>query len=171
MASVLDTIWTVKGDGRTVPPGEVVRPHERLHMPNMLGLGAQHILAMFGATVTSRAGVVTVVVLCWTVVVLVCTLGVVALATVAWPLTPAAAAQVRSRLNSMALTAAREHVRLRQPALVLVGGDLDGPGAVDGQLHRVVHVDGVFEGRGGQPRHVGHRSRCARGRDWARRTR
>ena len=50
MASALDTIWKVKGDGRTVPPGEVVRPDERLHMPNMLGLGAQHVLAMFGAT-------------------------------------------------------------------------------------------------------------------------
>ena len=31
-------------------PGEVVRPDERLNMPYMLGLGGQHILAMFGAT-------------------------------------------------------------------------------------------------------------------------
>ena len=28
----------------------VVRPDERLHTPNMLGLGAQHVLAMFGAS-------------------------------------------------------------------------------------------------------------------------
>jgi uracil-xanthine permease len=28
----------------------VVKPNERLHMPNMLGLGGQHVLAMFGAT-------------------------------------------------------------------------------------------------------------------------
>jgi uracil-xanthine permease len=50
MPSALDRIWKVHGDGRTVEPGEVVRPDERLHLPNMLGLGAQHILAMFGAT-------------------------------------------------------------------------------------------------------------------------
>ena len=42
--------WKIHGDGRTVEPGAVVRPDERLHMPNMLGLGGQHILAMFGAT-------------------------------------------------------------------------------------------------------------------------
>ena len=42
--------WTIHGDGRTVAPGEVVRPDERLNMPYMLGLGGQHILAMFGAT-------------------------------------------------------------------------------------------------------------------------
>jgi uracil-xanthine permease len=50
MPSALDRIWSVHGDGRSVPPGEVVRPDERLHLPAMLGLGAQHILAMFGAT-------------------------------------------------------------------------------------------------------------------------
>jgi uracil-xanthine permease len=50
MPSALDRIWKVHGDGRTIEPGEVVRPDERLHLPNMLGLGAQHILAMFGAT-------------------------------------------------------------------------------------------------------------------------
>jgi uracil-xanthine permease len=49
MASVVDR-WKVHGDGRTVEPGEVVRPDERLGMPYMLGLGGQHILAMFGAT-------------------------------------------------------------------------------------------------------------------------
>ncbi len=50
MGSGIDRIWKVHGDGRTVQPGEVVRPDERLHMPQMLGLGGQHILAMFGAT-------------------------------------------------------------------------------------------------------------------------
>jgi uracil-xanthine permease len=50
MASALDRVWKVHGDGRSVRPGEVVRPDERLHLPNMLGLGAQHVLAMFGAT-------------------------------------------------------------------------------------------------------------------------
>lgn len=49
MASVVDR-WKVHGDGRTVQPGEVVRPDERLGLPYMLGLGGQHILAMFGAT-------------------------------------------------------------------------------------------------------------------------
>src|SRR5918998_2817727 len=50
MPSALDRIWKVHGDGRSVAPGEVVRTHERLRLPAMLGLGAQHILAMFGAT-------------------------------------------------------------------------------------------------------------------------
>jgi uracil-xanthine permease len=50
MAGALDRVWKVHGDGRTVAPGDVVKPDERLHMPAMLGLGGQHILAMFGAT-------------------------------------------------------------------------------------------------------------------------
>ena len=50
MGSGIDRMWKVHGDGRTVQPGEVVRPDERLRMPYMLGLGGQHILAMFGAT-------------------------------------------------------------------------------------------------------------------------
>jgi uracil-xanthine permease len=50
IAAALNRIWKVHGDGRTVTPGEVVRPDERLNFPAMLGLGAQHILAMFGAT-------------------------------------------------------------------------------------------------------------------------
>jgi uracil-xanthine permease len=33
-----------------VQPGAVVKPDERLDMPLMLGLGGQHVLAMFGAT-------------------------------------------------------------------------------------------------------------------------
>ena len=50
MATGVDRVWKLHGDGRTVEPGAVVKPNERLHMPNMLGLGGQHILAMFGAT-------------------------------------------------------------------------------------------------------------------------
>src|ERR1700712_5785292 len=42
--------WKLVHDGRTPPPGEVVRPDERLSTPRMVGLGAQHVVAMFGAT-------------------------------------------------------------------------------------------------------------------------
>jgi uracil-xanthine permease len=50
MRERLNRIWQLHGDGRSVRPGGVVRPEERLRMPAMVGLGAQHILAMFGAT-------------------------------------------------------------------------------------------------------------------------
>lgn len=50
MAHALNQVWKLHGDGRTVRPGEVVGPDERLRMSNMLGLGAQHVLAMFGST-------------------------------------------------------------------------------------------------------------------------
>ncbi len=42
--------WRLHGDGRAVLPGEVVRPGERLSWPRTIGLGAQHVVAMFGAT-------------------------------------------------------------------------------------------------------------------------
>ncbi|MEV0420507.1 uracil-xanthine permease family protein [Streptosporangium canum] len=42
--------WTKHGDGKTLAPGEVVRPDERLSWPRMIGFGAQHVIAMFGAT-------------------------------------------------------------------------------------------------------------------------
>ncbi|MGV9325059.1 uracil-xanthine permease family protein [Streptosporangium sandarakinum] len=42
--------WTKHGDGRHLAPGEVVRPDERLSWPRMIGFGAQHVVAMFGAT-------------------------------------------------------------------------------------------------------------------------
>ncbi|WP_377271355.1 uracil-xanthine permease family protein [Peterkaempfera sp. SMS 1(5)a] len=42
--------WKLHGDGRTLGPGEVVRPGERLSWPRTVGLGAQHVVAMFGAT-------------------------------------------------------------------------------------------------------------------------
>jgi uracil-xanthine permease len=43
-------IWTVHGDGRTVGPDDYVAPDERLSWPRTLGVGSQHVLAMFGAT-------------------------------------------------------------------------------------------------------------------------
>src|SRR5690349_4470753 len=42
--------WKLVYGGRTPPPGAVVRPGERLSAPRMLGLGAQLVVAMFGAT-------------------------------------------------------------------------------------------------------------------------
>ncbi len=42
--------WRIHGDGRAVRPGEVVLPGERLSWPRTIGLGAQHVVAMFGAT-------------------------------------------------------------------------------------------------------------------------
>jgi uracil-xanthine permease len=42
--------WTVHGDGKSLAPGEVVAPDERLDWPRTIGLGAQHVVAMFGAT-------------------------------------------------------------------------------------------------------------------------
>lgn len=42
--------WTLHGDGRSVQPGDVVHPGERLTWPRTIGLGLQHVAAMFGAT-------------------------------------------------------------------------------------------------------------------------
>ncbi|MFI6815133.1 uracil-xanthine permease family protein [Nonomuraea sp. NPDC050328] len=42
--------WTKHGDGKHLAPDEVVRPDERLTWPRMIGFGAQHVVAMFGAT-------------------------------------------------------------------------------------------------------------------------
>lgn len=42
--------WKLHGDGRTPPPGDVVRPDERLSWGRTAGLGIQHVVAMFGAT-------------------------------------------------------------------------------------------------------------------------
>jgi uracil-xanthine permease len=44
------SLWTLHGDGRTVRPDEVVRPDERLAWPYTVGIGLQHVVAMFGAT-------------------------------------------------------------------------------------------------------------------------
>ena len=42
--------WSLHGNGKTVTPGEVVAPNERLSWPRTIGIGVQHIAAMFGAT-------------------------------------------------------------------------------------------------------------------------
>ncbi|UFU03391.1 nitrate reductase [Ruania suaedae] len=42
--------WTLYRDGKTIAPGEVVAPGQRLSWPRTLGIGAQHVVAMFGAT-------------------------------------------------------------------------------------------------------------------------
>ncbi|MEV0427347.1 solute carrier family 23 protein [Micromonospora sp. NPDC050495] len=44
--------WTRHGDGRSVAPGDVVHPDERLTWPRTIGVGVQHVVAMFGATFT-----------------------------------------------------------------------------------------------------------------------
>ncbi|MGP6172987.1 uracil-xanthine permease family protein [Corynebacterium sp. A21] len=42
--------WTVHGDGKKILPGAVVAPDERLSWPRTIGIGMQHVVAMFGAT-------------------------------------------------------------------------------------------------------------------------
>ena len=43
-------VWTLHGNGRTVEPGKVVRPDERLAWGATIAIGVQHVIAMFGAT-------------------------------------------------------------------------------------------------------------------------
>src|SRR5690606_41835244 len=42
--------WSLHGDGGTVAPDAIVLPEERLAWPLTIGIGAQHVIAMFGAT-------------------------------------------------------------------------------------------------------------------------
>jgi len=42
--------WTLHGDGKSVGAQEVVGPGERLSWPITIGIGTQHVVAMFGAT-------------------------------------------------------------------------------------------------------------------------
>jgi uracil-xanthine permease len=42
--------WKLHGDGARITPGKVVAPDERLSWPRTIGIGLQHIVAMFGAT-------------------------------------------------------------------------------------------------------------------------
>jgi uracil-xanthine permease len=42
--------WKLVYGGRTPPAGAVVKPDERLGWAQMVGIGAQHVVAMFGAT-------------------------------------------------------------------------------------------------------------------------
>lgn len=44
------SLWKVHGDGRTVAPGAVVNPDERMNWPATIAIGLQHVIAMFGAT-------------------------------------------------------------------------------------------------------------------------
>lgn len=53
--AILDQIkgffsWNVHGDGKRVGVGKAVAPDERLSFPRTIGIGAQHVLAMMGAT-------------------------------------------------------------------------------------------------------------------------
>ncbi|MEU2131670.1 solute carrier family 23 protein [Streptomyces sp. NPDC018352] len=41
--------WKLHGDGKSLAPGEVVRPDERLAWGRTVGLGAQHVVSMIGA--------------------------------------------------------------------------------------------------------------------------
>ena len=42
--------WKMHGDGKTLAPGEVVEPDERLTWGRTASIGAQHVIAMFGST-------------------------------------------------------------------------------------------------------------------------
>ncbi|MBW3084006.1 putative pyrimidine permease RutG [Austwickia sp. TVS 96-490-7B] len=42
--------WTLHGNGKTLGPDDVVAPGERLSWGRTIGLGMQHVVAMFGAT-------------------------------------------------------------------------------------------------------------------------
>lgn len=42
--------WQLHGNGKAIAPGAVVAPHERLSWGRTIGIGAQHVIAMFGAT-------------------------------------------------------------------------------------------------------------------------
>ncbi len=42
--------WKLHGDGKNIQSGEVVGIDERLSWPRTMGMGLQHIVAMFGAT-------------------------------------------------------------------------------------------------------------------------
>lgn len=42
--------WKEVHGGKTPPPGESVGPHERMSWGRTVGIGAQHVVAMFGAT-------------------------------------------------------------------------------------------------------------------------
>ena len=50
ISKLLGFDWSIHSDGRTVKPGSVVAPSERLAWPITIGIGAQHVVAMFGAT-------------------------------------------------------------------------------------------------------------------------
>src|SRR3954453_9012437 len=42
--------WKLYGDGKTPPLGQAVAPEERLSWGRTAGIGAQHVVALFGGT-------------------------------------------------------------------------------------------------------------------------
>ena len=44
----LNLTWKLHGDGKHIAPGEVIEPDERLTWGRTAGIGAQHVIAMFG---------------------------------------------------------------------------------------------------------------------------
>ena len=48
--SMLGIKWKLHGTGKNIKPGQVVAPDERLAWPLTIGVGMQHVVAMFGAT-------------------------------------------------------------------------------------------------------------------------
>ncbi|CAM3711841.1 uracil-xanthine permease family protein [Smaragdicoccus niigatensis] len=42
--------WSIAGDGKSIPTGSFVAPDQRLSWPRTVGIGMQHVIAMFGAT-------------------------------------------------------------------------------------------------------------------------
>ena len=48
--SMLGIKWKLHGTGKSIKPGHVVAPDERLAWPLTIGVGMQHVVAMFGAT-------------------------------------------------------------------------------------------------------------------------
>lgn len=48
--SMLGFSWTLHGNGKSIKPGQVVAPGERLAWLLTIGVGMQHVVAMFGAT-------------------------------------------------------------------------------------------------------------------------
>ena len=50
ISKLLGFDWSIHGDGRSIQPGSFVAPNERLAWPITIGIGAQHVVAMFGAT-------------------------------------------------------------------------------------------------------------------------
>ena len=47
----LGLTWDIHGDGKTIGAGQVVKPHQRMAWPHTIGIGLQHVMAMFGSTV------------------------------------------------------------------------------------------------------------------------
>ena len=50
ISKLLGFDWSIHGDCRSIKPGSFVAPNERLAWPITIGIGAQHVVAMFGAT-------------------------------------------------------------------------------------------------------------------------